>query len=59
MEEKNIYIIDPRMHWFIILFVRSSEYFVLIVVGKNIFRKEVCARNPVLFFCVNDVLENL
>ena len=41
---------NPRMYWFIILFVRSSEYFVLIVVGKNIFRKEICVRILVSFF---------
>ena len=28
---------DPRMYWFIILFVRNSEYLVLIVAGKNFF----------------------
>ena len=37
---KFLYIMDPRIHWLMILFVRSSEYFVLIVVGKNIFEKK-------------------
>jgi hypothetical protein len=50
---------DPRMYWLILLFVRNSEDLFLTAVGKNTFRKEICVRIPVYFFCVNDVLENL
>jgi hypothetical protein len=41
---------DPRIHWFIILFVRNSGYFFLIVVGKISFRKEICVRILVFIF---------
>ena len=45
-----LYMMDPRMYWLILLFVRNSEDLFLTAVGKNTFRKEICVRILVSFF---------